>query len=96
MVSMKLTTREKQVKYLRYEKNYTLKEIAEELGISIGRVHQINACITRKNLVDLSYDEIVSLIDSKLQFGRPRVHEWELVAIKNCLVKYYELSKRTE
>lgn len=90
-----MTDKQRQAHYLRFEKQYTLQQIADEMGISIGRAQQLVANVIAKNM-ELSFDECIKLIDSKTLFGRPRITAEELNAIKKCLVKYYELSKRVE
>lgn len=90
-----MTDKQRQAQYLRFEKQYTLQQIADEMGVSMGRAHQLVAKVVAKNM-ELSFDECVKLIDSKTLFGRPRITADELNAIKKCLVKYYELSKRME
>lgn len=90
-----MTDKQRQAQYLRFEKHYTLQQIADEMGISIGRAQQLVANVVAKNM-ELSFDECVKLIDSKTLFGRPRITADELNAIKKCLIKYYELSKRVK
>lgn len=90
-----MTDKQKQAQYLRFEKHYTLQQIADEMGVSVGRAQQLVANVIAKNM-ELSFDECIKLIDSKVMWNRPRITADELNAIKKCLVKYYELSKRVE
>ena len=90
-----MTDKQKQAQYLRFEKGYSLRQIADEMGISMGRAHQLVASVIAKNM-ELSFDDCIKLIDSKTMWNRPRITADELIAIKNCLVKYYELSNRVE
>ena len=90
-----MTNRQQEVQYLRFEKGYTLKQISNILGISIGRVQQLSAKVSSMN-DELSFEDCIKLIDSKTIWGKPRITVEELNAIKRCLVKYYDLSKKEE
>lgn len=84
-----MTNRQKEVQYLRFEKGYTLKQIADILGISVGRVQQLSAKIISMQ-EELSVEDCIKLIDSKIIWGKPRITADELNAIKRCLVKCLE------
>lgn len=90
-----MTNRQKEVQYLRFEKGYTLKQIADILGISIGRAQQLAAKVVSMN-EELSVEDCIKLIDSKTMWGKPRITADELNAIKRCLVKYAELLNSME
>ena len=90
-----MTDKQRQAQYLRFEKGYSLQQIADEMGISMGRAHQLVAKVVAIT-TDLDYEDCIKLIDSKTMWNRPRITLIELNAIKRCLIKYYELSKRVE